>query len=153
MQKVTAFLDNGGVLRQCPDNATVTLVDALTRNGSPVVVVQTDDGIASQVPLQNCTHATVAGAALYLFDKDVTLLVLLFQSQAQAAKFTETVAKHVKLLGAGGLNIEEALHGKKADSDPDCDQETQILGILRDPSFPEYVDAVEKILCRMIVTK
>lgn len=80
MQKVTTFLDNGGVLRQCPDNATVTLVDALTRNGSPVVVVQTDDGIASQVPLQNCTHAAVAGAALYLFDKDVTLLVLLFQS-------------------------------------------------------------------------
>ncbi|EFO64103.1 Hypothetical protein GLP15_3491 [Giardia lamblia P15] len=153
MQKVTAFIDDGGVLRQCPGNATVALVDALTRKGSPVVVVQTDDGIVSQVLLQDCTHATVAGAALYLFDKDVTLLVLLFQSQTQATKFTETVAKYVKLLGVGGLNVEEALHGKKANPDTDCDQEAQILEILRDPSFPEYVDAVEKILCRMIVTK
>ncbi|ESU42569.1 Hypothetical protein GSB_154198 [Giardia duodenalis] len=153
MQKVTAFVNDGGELRRCPGTANVSLVDALTHRSSPVVVVQTDNGIVSQVALQDCTHATLAGATLYLFDKDVTLLALLFQSQVQATKFTEAVTKHVRLVGAGGLNIEETLYGKKAGTEADHNQEAQILEILKDPSFPEYVDIVEKILCRMIVAK
>lgn len=153
MQRVTAFVGDRGVLRQCPEAAAVALVDALTRKSSPVVVVQTEGGVVSQVSLQDCTHATLTGTTLYLFDKDATHLVLVFQSQAQASKFAEGIAKHIRLVGAGGLDTREALRTRDADSGTERDEQAQILEILRDPSFPEYVDAVEKILCRMIAGK
>lgn len=153
MQKVTAFVDDRGKLRQCPSTVTVALVDALTRSSSPVVVVQSDDGIVSQIPLQDCTHATLIDDTLYLFDKDNTRLVLLFQSKSQATKFADGMDKHVRFVGPGGIDIKKALHNKEENSEAERDHRVQILTILKDPSFPEYVDAVEKILCHMVVAK
>lgn len=134
-----------------PEPILIGLVIPLT-NDDPIQLVgeyPNQMGRAFNYSLKNFTHAIQVGTTIQLYDREVMKLTLIFENATVTVnRFISDLRNHIPFV--------TSLHSAKPQVNEKKNHtqiEENIQAILTDPTFPDFVDNVERIICRLVLSK